>query len=70
MKAQITPIISDLMTLSEVAKYLGKSRPHIYKLMSKSGLPSQRIASRWTFRRSLVDAWLSALPGVNLPQAG
>ena len=58
------------MTLSEVAEYLGKSKAHIYKLMSKEGLPAQRMASRWVFRKSLVDAWLTNLPGININPKG
>jgi excisionase family DNA binding protein len=61
------PAVCDLMTLSEIAIYLGRSTPFIYTLMAKHGLPALRIGNRWAFPKALVDAWILSRPGVNLP---
>jgi excisionase family DNA binding protein len=62
----LIPILSGLLSFPEVMRYLGKSRPHIYTLMRKEGLPARRIGSRWMFERSAVDAWIKSRPGINV----
>lgn len=69
MKPHNVSIPSDLMDLPTVCAYLGKSRPFIYRAMRTQGLPAIRMGSRWNFSKAQVDAWIKALPGVNLPTA-
>ena len=59
----------DLMTFVEVMKYLGKSRPFVYTLMARDGLPARRMGKSWVFSKAEVDAWIGSRPGVNLPTA-
>ena len=47
-----------IMTKSEVAKYLKKSGATINRWMRKNGLPFQG-GGRPTFNRTEVDAWLA-----------
>ncbi|HRJ88579.1 MAG TPA: helix-turn-helix domain-containing protein [Pyrinomonadaceae bacterium] len=47
-----------IMTKSEVAKYLKKSSATINRWMRKNGLPFHGVG-RPTFNRTEVDAWLA-----------
>ena len=49
-----------IMTKSEVAKYLKKSGATINRWMRKNGLPYHGVG-RPTFNRAEVDAWLANL---------
>jgi excisionase family DNA binding protein len=49
---------SELMSLSEVAQYLGMAERTIYLWAQERKLPAFKLGSSWRFRRSEIDAWL------------
>ena len=69
MKTQEIIPPSDLMDLSELSAYVRKSKPYLYRAMREQGLPGIRMGQRWMFSKIMVDQWIKALPGVNLPTA-
>lgn len=48
----------ELMTLPEVAQYLGLAERTIYLWAQLGRLPAFKLGSAWRFRRSEVDDWL------------
>lgn len=48
----------ELMTLPEVAKYLGLAERTIYLWAQLGRLPAFKLGSAWRFRKSEVDGWL------------
>ncbi len=51
------------MTLQEVAAYLKMSPQTIYRMAQQSKIPALKVQSRWRFRRSDIESWLT--PGNN-----
>jgi len=49
---------NELMTLPEVAQYLGLAERTIYLWAQQGRLPAFKLGSAWRFRRSEVDGWL------------
>ena len=47
-----------LMTLPEVATYLGMAERTIYVWVQKDKIPAFKLGASWRFRRSEIDAWL------------
>ena len=48
----------ELMTLPEVAQYLGLAERTIYLWAQLGRLPAFKLGSSWRFRKSEVDGWL------------
>jgi excisionase family DNA binding protein len=49
---------SELMTLPELAKYLGMAERTIYLWAQEGRVPAFKIGASWRFRRGEIDAWL------------
>lgn len=49
----------ELMTTAEVADYLRLKERKVYDLLSKEEIPAYRVAGKWLFPRTLIDAWLA-----------
>lgn len=45
------------MTLEGVANYLKLSRSKIYEMAREGAIPCSKLAGRWRFSRSEIDAW-------------
>lgn len=50
----------NIMTLSEVAKYLGLHVMTVYKLTREGRVPAAKIGGQWRFKRDILDGWLEA----------
>lgn len=50
---------TQIMTLKEVAKYLGLHPISIYRLIKTSDIPAMKIGGQWRFKKEVLDAWLS-----------
>ena len=48
----------ELLTLPEVAQYLGLAERTIYLWAQQGRMPAFKLGSAWRFRRSEVDGWL------------
>ena len=51
---------SNIMTLREVAKYLGLHVMTVYKLTREGRVPAAKIGGQWRFKRDVLDEWLDA----------
>ena len=51
---------SNLMTLPEVADYLGMAERTIYQWAQQGVLPAFKLQASWRFRKSEIDDWLES----------
>ena len=51
---------SELMSLPEVAKYLGMAERTIYVWAQQERIPAFKLGASWRFRRGEIDAWLES----------
>ena len=49
---------AQLLSLPEVATYLGMAERTIYVWVQQGKIPAFKLGSSWRFRRSEIDAWL------------
>jgi len=49
-----------IMTLREVAKYLGLHIMTVYKLTREGRVPAAKIGGQWRFKRDVLDEWLES----------
>ncbi len=47
----------EIMTLPEIAKYLGVSERTIYDWAQKGKIPAAKMGNAWRFKRSVIDRW-------------
>jgi excisionase family DNA binding protein len=47
-----------IMTLREVAQYLGLHVMTVYKLTREGRMPAAKIGGQWRFKRDVLDEWL------------
>ena len=47
-----------IMTLREVAKYLGLHAMTVYKLTREGRVPAAKIGGQWRFKRDVLNEWL------------
>ena len=50
----------DIMTLQEVAKYLGLHAMTVYKLTREGRMPAAKIGGQWRFKRDVLNEWLES----------
>lgn len=48
---------TEIMTIKEVAEYLGISQPSIYKLVQSGAISGWKSGRRWEFLRSEIELW-------------
>ena len=49
-----------IMTLREVAQYLGLHAMTVYKLTREGRVPAAKIGGQWRFKRDVLDQWLES----------
>jgi len=47
----------EIMTLPEVAEYLGVSERTVYGWAQKGKIPAAKLGSAWRFKRSEIERW-------------
>lgn len=47
-----------LMTLREVAEYLGLHYLTVYRLIQEGKIPAARLGGRWRFKKDVLDRWI------------
>jgi excisionase family DNA binding protein len=50
----------DIMTLREVATYLGLHVMTVYKLTREGRVPAAKIGGQWRFKRDVLEDWLKS----------
>ena len=48
----------EIMTLHEVADYLGLHYLTIYRLIQEGRIPAARLGGRWRFKKDVLDRWI------------
>jgi SOS regulatory protein LexA len=51
-------MISDIMTLQEVADYLKVNKQTIYRMLNANQIPAFRVRSEWRFKKEEIDKWI------------
>lgn len=51
---------TQIMTLKEVAKYLGVHEMTVYRLLKAGKLPATKVGGQWRFKKELLDKWLTS----------
>jgi excisionase family DNA binding protein len=52
-----------LLSVDEIAIFLGVKRDTVYKLIDRNSLPGFKVGRLWKFRRAEIDTWLDNQPG-------
>lgn len=60
---------TQIMTLREVARYLGLHVMTVYKLTREGRVPAAKIGGQWRFKRDVLEEWLDAEMRKNPPLA-
>ena len=50
---------NSLISLKELAKYIGVSKATIYRYVKRKKIPAIKIGRLWKFRTERIDAWLN-----------
>ncbi len=50
----------NLLTTEQVARYLKIDKFTLYRLVSQKKIPAFKVGNQWRFKKSMVDAWLTA----------
>ena len=58
MKKNGSARAEQIMTLREVAQYLGLHAMTVYKLTREGRMPAAKIGGQWRFKRDVLDDWL------------
>lgn len=51
-------MVSQVMTVEEVAKYLKMKVVTIYKHAQQGRIPAFKVGSSWRFKKSTIDKWI------------
>jgi len=47
-----------LMTVDEVARYLGIHAITVYRMLKKTDIPATKLLGKWRFKKDVLDRWL------------
>lgn len=50
--------MKDVMSIKDLAEYIGLSRSKIYQLIRQKKIPASKIGRQYKFSKEVVDAWL------------
>ena len=59
-KTNGTKRAEQIMTLREVAQYLGLHAMTVYKLTRECRMPAAKIGGQWRLKRDVLEHWLEA----------
>lgn len=57
-----------LITVKEVAVYLGVTTRTVYRLLEEHGIPALKVGGQWRFRTESIEAWLQGTFRASLDQ--
>lgn len=50
---------TQIMTVEEVAKYLGIHPVTVYRLLKDTDIPAFKLKGQWRFKKDILDEWLN-----------
>lgn len=51
---------SQIMTVEEVARYLGIHTMTVYRMLKKTDIPATKLLGKWRFKKDVLDRWLES----------
>lgn len=51
-------MMSDILTVEEVAEYLKLAKKTVYKLASEKKIPAFRVGKFWRFKKTDIEEWI------------
>lgn len=51
-------MMTDIVTIKEVATYLKINEKTIYKLAKEKRIPAFKIGGNWRFKKTAIDEWI------------
>jgi excisionase family DNA binding protein len=51
--------VNEVLTITQVARYLNVRKLTVYKLAREGGLPAFKVGGQWRFKRELLDKWIA-----------
>lgn len=54
------PLRPEVMTISDLSKYLQVSKSSLYKLVQSDRVPGQKVGKHWRFHKGVIDRWLAS----------
>jgi excisionase family DNA binding protein len=48
----------NMLTVEDVASYLGVSLATIYRLTQKGKIPAQKVGGQWRYLKEEIDRWM------------
>lgn len=49
---------NELLTINEVADYMGIHKITLYRLIKSNKIPAFKIGRQWRFKKELLDHWI------------
>ena len=59
--------MSDMLTISEVAKYLKLHELTVRRLAREGELPAFKVGRQWRIKRNLLETWIEERSGKGSP---
>lgn len=56
---EVRPERTQIMTIKEVAKYLGIHFITVYRLIKETDIPTLKLRGQWRFKKDILDTWLA-----------
>jgi excisionase family DNA binding protein len=70
VETEVAEVMSEVMTVEDVAGYLRVNPATVYKLANTGQIPGMRLGRSWRFLRPLLDEWLENQMRVNVAAPG
>ena len=51
--------VNEVLTITQVARYLNVRKLTVYKLAREGGLPAFKVGGQWRFKKELLDKWIA-----------
>lgn len=58
-------MLSDIMTIKEVAEFLKLKEKTAYALAARSDIPGFKVGGSWRFRKSELEKWIKKQEAAN-----
>ena len=68
MSNRVQGRVEDNLAVSDAAAFLNRTEAAIYRLVARRQIPYRKYGRRLVFRRSELEQYLEALPGVTLEE--
>jgi excisionase family DNA binding protein len=64
MAGAVQQMMREVMDIRQASEYLGISGDTLYRYASEGFIPAFKLGNRWRFKKSLLDAWMVRMSGM------